>query len=129
MNPIISHLTMIPSNSLAKCETCIGRKLKKPLLSSHKNRFLGQLNALWEKPFVNWYFLQRWHEASHVPTLGTLITNQHGGNPCGLPTQHISKLGKNNRQKKVNLTIHMRKMTWHIITHMVFACLTISTFQ
>jgi hypothetical protein len=43
------------------------------------------MNALWEKPFINQYFLHKWHETSHVLAFGTSIANQHSGSPLACP--------------------------------------------
>jgi hypothetical protein len=55
--------------------------------------------------------------------------NQHGANPYGLPTQYMTKLDRNSCEKKVNMTIHKKKITWHITAHMIHPYLTIVPLQ
>jgi hypothetical protein len=47
------------------------------LLFNLKN--LDLFGALRAKSFANLHFLKGWHKTSHMPTLKTLITNQHSG--------------------------------------------------
>ncbi len=81
------------------------------------------------KPFPNWYLLQWQCETSHMPSFGTSITKQHSGSPYKLSTQHTTKPNMNNYRWYVNLAIHIEKMIWCTITHMILPCLTISAFQ
>jgi hypothetical protein len=47
----------------------------------------------------------------------------------GLPTQHTTKPDRNNYGKKVNMTIHKRKITWHIVVHIIHPYLTVLALQ
>jgi hypothetical protein len=125
-SPIINHLLAIPQILNQLCVP-LKKNLGNFLPYNYKNKNLGLFHALRTKSFANQNFLQWWCQTPHMTILWTLITNQHGGSPCGLLTQHTMKFGKNNYQIKVNLTIHMRKMTLHM--HMILPYLTISTFQ
>jgi hypothetical protein len=60
-----------------------------------------------------------WCQTPHMPTSWTLITNQHGGRPYDLPTQHTMESSMNNYQIKVHMIIHMKKTRQQTITHMI----------
>jgi hypothetical protein len=85
VSPIVSHLGLIfeiPSQMWITME----ENLRLVLLCGFKKLCL--LGARRAKPFANWHSFHWWHETSHMPTLRTLITNQHSGIFWSLPTQH-----------------------------------------
>ncbi len=74
VNPINNHLIIIPQIFQPNLNHHEGKTLNNHT-NRHKNKYLGLFGALKEKPFFNWYFPQWWCQASHIPTLGTLIRN------------------------------------------------------
>jgi hypothetical protein len=107
VNLFVNHLIAI-SQIHSQMWITMDKNLRYSLLSNHVNRHLGLLSASKTKPISNWYFTQRWHKTSHMPTSRTPITYQYSACPYKFP----HNIQQNNNQISINLTINIRNMTY-----------------